>query len=49
MKINYNVDDNGILRVYNGNAILFEISECQDNTDEEIQNIIMEQLKESEV
>lgn len=43
--INYNIDDNGVLRVYRGeNTILFEISECANCSDKDIQTIIKEEL-----
>ena len=44
--ISYSVSDGGVLRVYMGNAILFELSECQDNTDKEIQELVREVLWE---
>lgn len=44
--ISYNVNDGGVLRVYMGNTILFELSECQDNTDKEIQELVREVLWE---
>ena len=42
--VNYNVDDYGVLRVYRGNAILFEIQDCGECTDNEIRKIINEEL-----
>lgn len=44
-KINYNVDDFGVLRVYRGNAILFEAQGFQNATKEEIENFIEEEKR----
>lgn len=44
-RINYNVDDFGVLRVYRGNAILFEAQDFQGATKEEIENFIEENLQ----
>ena len=43
--VNYNVDDYGVLRVYRGNRILFEIQDCGKNTDDEIREMINEELE----
>lgn len=42
--INYNVDDNGILRIYDNNYILAEISDCGQNNETEIDKLITEVL-----
>ena len=44
-KINYNVDDFGVLRVYRGNAILFEAQDFLSTPKEEIENFIDENLQ----
>ena len=46
--INYNVDYEGILRVYRDNYILFEISDCADMSDDEIKRLINDELEDSE-
>ena len=45
-RINYNVDDFGVLRVYRGNTILFEAPDFLSTPEEEIENFIDENLKE---
>ena len=45
-QINYNVDDYGVLRVYRGNAILFEAQDFLDTPEKEIENFIDEYLAE---
>ena len=44
--INYNVDDNGILRVYRGNMILFEAQDFGNKTKSEIEKFIDENLED---
>lgn len=44
-KINYNVDDFGVLRVYRGNTILFEAQDFSNTPKEEIENFIDENLQ----
>ena len=45
--VNWNVDDDGVLKTYSGNNSLFEISECQDMSDEQIEELIDDVLEES--
>ena len=45
-KINYNVDDYGVLRVYRGNAILFEAQDFASTPKKEIEKFIDETLDE---
>lgn len=45
--INYNVDDYGVLRVYRGNAILFEAQDFLSTPREEIEDFIDENIKAS--
>jgi predicted nuclease of predicted toxin-antitoxin system len=42
--INYNVDKKGILKVYLDNKILFEVSECANCSNKDIEMIIEEEL-----
>ena len=44
-RINYNVDDFGVLRVYRGNAILFEAQDFLNTPKEDIENFIDENLQ----
>lgn len=46
--INYSVDDSGVLKVYKGNAILFEAQDFLGATDEEIGKFIDEVLNEED-
>ena len=48
-KINYNVDDYGVLRVYKGNAILFEAQDFLSTPKAEIEKFIDENLEEMEI
>ena len=43
--INYNVDDFGVLRVYRGNAILFEAQDFLNTPKNEIEKFIDECLE----
>lgn len=45
-RINYNVDDYGVLRVYRGNAILFEAQDFLDTPQSEIEKFIDENIEE---
>lgn len=44
--LNWYVNYDGILQVYYNNMILFEISDCKNMKDKEIELLIKEQLKE---
>ena len=44
--INYNVDDYGVLRVYKGNAILFEAQDFLSTPKSEIEKFIDENIEE---
>ena len=45
-RINYNVDDYGVLRVYRGNAILFEAQDFLNTPKSEIEKFIDENIEE---
>ena len=47
-KINYNVDDFGVLRVYRGNVILFEAQDFLSTPKSEIEKFIDENLEGEE-
>lgn len=38
----YNVDDYGVLRVYDHNRIIAEVSECEGMTDTEVERLATE-------
>lgn len=40
--MNFYVDDDGTLKVFNGNTLLAEVQQCQDMTEGEIQCIVDE-------
>lgn len=44
--INYNIDDYGVLRVYRGNAILFEAQDFLSTPRSEVEKFIDENLEE---
>lgn len=44
--ISYNVDDYGVLRVYRGNAILFEAQDFLSTPKSEIEKFIDENIEE---
>ena len=46
--INYNVDDYGTLKIYDGKRIIVEISECSGMEDKELQDLIDEVLHDLE-
>ena len=46
--LNWNVNYNGTLKVYMNNVILFEISDCNNMLDNEIQQLILEELENLE-
>lgn len=46
--INYNVDYEGILRIYKDNMILVEFTDCDNMSDEKIKALIKDYLEESE-
>lgn len=46
--INYNIDDYGVLRVYRGNAILFEAQDFLSTPRSEVEKFIDENLEEEE-
>lgn len=46
MKINYNVDNYGVLRVYDGRAILFEAVGFENTSAEKVKDFIDEVLSE---
>ena len=46
MNINYNIDDFGVLRVYDGRAILFEVSGFENTPTEKVADFVEEVLAE---
>jgi hypothetical protein len=44
--MNYNIDDYGIMRVYDGNRIVAEISDCADMDDERAEWLATEVYEE---
>ena len=42
--INYNVDDYGTLKIYDGKSIIAEISECSGMNDKQLQDLVDEVL-----
>lgn len=44
-QINYNVDDNGVLRVYKGNTILLEAQDFLSTPKDEIEKFIDENIE----
>ena len=44
--MNYNIDDFGVMRVYDGNAIVAEISECEGMSEERAEELATEVFEE---
>lgn len=43
-QVSYHTDENGILRIFYGNKILAEISQCESKTNVELENMVSEVL-----
>lgn len=48
MLINYYINDEGTLFIYDGNALIVEISDCANSTEEEIEAMIAEEVENSD-
>ena len=46
--ITYNVDYEGILRIYKDNMILVEFIDCDNMSDEQLKTLVKDYLEESE-
>lgn len=44
--MNWNIDDNGIMRIYNGNAIVAEICECGSMNKKDAEQLAIEIYEE---
>ena len=44
--MNYNIDDYGVMRVYDGNRIVAEISECSGMSEKDAEQLAIEVYEE---
>ena len=47
MSINYCVDDYGVMKIYDHNALIVEIPECENSTKEELEGILYDEVNDS--